>query len=97
MAIVFEQPKKTVNWVRLLFIVFAIAFVIFAAYFLFFAPTPQLDVVLPAPLERASQISELQFVDPSTVLNSQNFRRLENRIGPPAIGTLGRSNPFIKI
>lgn len=96
MAIVFEQPKKSVNWVPILFAVFIIGFLIFAAYYLFFAPSPKLDIVLPAPLERASQISKLEFIEAATVLNSAAFRRLQNYVGPPAAGQLGRSNPFVK-
>lgn len=97
MAIVFQEQKRTFNWVRLLFFVFVVLFIAGAAYFLFFAPTPRLDVVLPAPLERASQISSLEFVDPSAVLNSRSFRRLQNYIGPPGVGSLGKPNPFAKL
>jgi len=102
MAIVFEQPKKPFNWVRILFIAFSIGFVVFAAYYLFFAPSPKLDIVLPPPLERASQISNLEFVDPSTILSSPEFRRLNSPssplyIRPPSVGILGRSNPFVKL
>ena len=96
MAIVFEQEKKSVNWVGILFVIFIIGFLVFAVYYLFFAPSPKLDVVLPAPLERASQISELEFIEPATVLNSTAFRKLQNYVGPPAVGVLGRSNPFVR-
>lgn len=96
MAIVFEQPKKSVNWIKLIFFVFIIGFIIFAAYYLFFAPSPRLDIVLPAPLERASQISNLEFVDPATILNDQKFKNLYNYVGSPQTGNLGRSNPFVK-
>ena len=97
MAIVFEQSKKSVNWVPILFTVFILGFLAFAAYYLFFAPSPKLDIVLPAPLERASQISKLEFIDVATILNSTAFRRLQNYVGPPASGRLGRSNPFVKL
>lgn len=96
MAIVFEQPKKTVNWVSILFVVFIIGFLIFAIYYLFFAPSPKLDVVLPPPLERASQIAKIEFVDPNVVLGSSSFRRLRSYVGPPGIGSLGRPNPFVR-
>ncbi|MEK7554678.1 MAG: hypothetical protein AAB518_01690 [Patescibacteria group bacterium] len=94
MAIVFQPQKKQVNWVKILFIVFSIAFVIFSAYFLFFAASPRIDVVLPEPLRRASQISKLNFIDPSDVIDSQTFRRLQTFFPAPGVGVLGRTNPF---
>ncbi|HEY4475561.1 MAG TPA: hypothetical protein VJB92_02450 [Candidatus Paceibacterota bacterium] len=96
MAIVFEQPKKPFNWTRFLFVIFIIAFLVFGTYYLFFAPSPRLDIVLPPPLERARQISNLEFVDPATVLGSPAFRRLKSYVGPPAPGPLGRPNPFAR-
>jgi len=95
MAIIFEQSKKSVNWVKILFVVFVVGFLIFVAYYLFFAPSPKLDIVLPDPLQRASQISNIDFVDPGQVLNHQNFKRLQNFVAPPLISNLGRSNPFV--
>ncbi len=94
MAIVFQEQKKSVNWVRLLFIVFSVLFVIFGAYFLFFADSPRIDVVLPEPLRRASQISKLNFIDPREVIDSPIFRRLQTFFPAPGVGVLGRSNPF---
>jgi len=98
MAIVFEQAKKPINWVGLLFIVFIVGFLIFAVYYLFFAPSPKLDIVLPPPLERASQIISItEFVNPDAVVNSTAFKRLRTYVGQPAIGVLGRENPFVRL
>ncbi len=97
MAIVFEQKRKPVNWIGLLSATFGILFLIFAVYYLFFAPSPKLEAVLPAPLERASQISELEFIEPTIIINDPNFRKLQNYAGPPGVGTLGRANPFVKL
>jgi len=94
MAIVFEQAKKPVPWVKILFVVFSVVFVAGGAYYLFFAPTPPIDVVLPEPLERASQISNLQFIDPGEVINDQVFQNLQSYFGSPGVGFLGRQNPF---
>ena len=94
MAIVFQEQKKSVNWIRLLFITFTILFVIFAVYALFFAAKPKIDVVLPEPLRRVSQISSLQPADPAQVLDSQTFRRLQTFFPAPGVGVLGRTNPF---
>jgi len=94
MAIVFEQQKKPVNWVKILFIVFSVLFVAWAIYYLFFAPSPRIEVVLPEPLLRANQISTVRFVDPSEVINNTTFQSLQQFFGPPSTGLLGRSNPF---
>ncbi|PIR89580.1 MAG: hypothetical protein COU07_01640 [Candidatus Harrisonbacteria bacterium CG10_big_fil_rev_8_21_14_0_10_40_38] len=94
MAIVFEQEKKQINWIKLLFVLFIVGFVIFAAYFLFFAPSPQLDVVLPEPLEQAERIGSVSSIKPNDVLGLPAFRALQVFVGPPSIGTLGRDNPF---
>ncbi len=95
MAIIFEQQRKPINWIAILTIAFSAGFIIFAAYFLFFAVSPQIEIVLPAPLLRASQISNLEFKDPGEIVNSPAFRRLGPSQGAPTKGTLGRPNPFL--
>jgi len=94
MAIIFEQPKRSINWVKMLFIIFILGFVFFAVYYLFFASSPRLDIVLPDPLERANQITNIDFVDPGEVLNTQAFKQLQSYVAPPTVGNLGRNNPF---
>ncbi len=96
MAILFEQ-KRSINWAPILFAVFIIGFVAFAVYYLFFAPSPKLDVVLPAPLERIQQISDLTFVDPSEVIKSAAFQKLKPSFGAPLAGINGRPNPFLPL
>lgn len=95
MAIVFEQQRKPINWIKLLFWIFIGAFLVFAIYYLFFAPSPKIDVVLPAPLQKANQIVATQFVDPGLILNSQVFKSLKLYLGQPSVGVLGRANPFV--
>jgi hypothetical protein len=97
MAIVFEKQKKPVNWILILSIAFAVIFISGLAYYLFFAPTPQIDIVLPAPLSDAGIISSLEFTDPGVVLSSPEFKNLKLYVGTPSVGTLGRSNPFIPL
>ena len=94
MAIVFQEQKKPVNWVKILFAAFSVGFLIFAVYYLFFAPAPKIDVVLPDPLKRANQISNLEFADPSAVINDPAFQKLQTLFGAPGVGALGRQNPF---
>ncbi|MEK7612164.1 MAG: hypothetical protein AAB407_02390 [Patescibacteria group bacterium] len=94
MAIVFEEQRKPVNWMPMLFIVFIIAFIGFATYYLFFAPTPRIDTILGGG---ETSVSELQFVDPAVVLNNQTYRALRPYAGSPSVGTLGRQNPFLPL
>jgi hypothetical protein len=95
MAIVFEQPKKKINWFGIMTAIFSVVFVSALVYYLFFAPAPKIETVLPPALEKTNQISDLQFTDPSPVLNSPQFKALKLYVGPPATGTLGRPNPFL--
>jgi hypothetical protein len=95
MAIVFESQRKPVNWVKMLFVVTVVAFVVFAVYYLFFAPSPKIDVVLPASLEHAAELANPSFsIDPSAVIQSAAFKALKSYVGSPSTGALGRPNPF---
>ncbi len=94
MAIVFEEPKRSINWLRVISYTAAAGFVGFAIYYLFFASSPKFDVILPVELERATQISTIEFIDPSVVLNSAAFKRLQGYADTPSVGALGRPDPF---
>ncbi len=94
MAIIFEQQKRAIPWVKILFIAFSVAFVAAAVFYLFFAPSPQIEVLLPEPLLRTSKIADLEFVDISEVVNHEVFQSLQQYFGAPGIGILGRQNPF---
>jgi hypothetical protein len=96
MAIVFEQERKPVNWFAIFSILFIVIFVIVGAYFLFFTESPRIDLVLPPALEQADQISDLEFIDPQPILTSSAYKSLRVYVGPPAIGSLGRANPFLQ-
>jgi len=95
MAIVFEQPKKKINWFGIITGVFSVVFLASLVYYLFFAPTPKIETVLPDALKKTNQISNLQFTDPSPVLSSPEFESLKLYVGPPGTGILGRANPFL--
>ncbi len=97
MAIVFEQPKKSINWFGIFIGVFSVVFVVFLAYYLFFAPAPKIETVLPDILKKANQISNLQFTDPSPVVSSGKYKALHAYVGSPSTGTLGRTNPFLPL
>jgi hypothetical protein len=97
MAIVFEQQRKPVNWIAILSIIFIVTFIIVVAYYIFFAATPKIDQigVLPEPLERAGQISNLgEFLEPNAVVGARPFTDLKPLAPQPTIGAIGRSNPF---
>ncbi len=94
MAILIEQQKNRTNWFSLGVTAFVIFAIIFVIYFLFFAPTPGIEIVIPSSLQSADQVSAVQ-VDPSTVLNSREFRSLRVYTGLPGMGQIGRDNPFL--
>ena len=94
MAIVFEQQKRSVHWIAILVTLFVVFFLVFAAYYLFFAPSPKIDTVLPAPLQRANQISGVTFTDPNAVVKSKEFVRLKSYVPATSVGTLGRPHTF---
>ncbi len=97
MAIIFEQQKKTINWVPLVVTAFLLAFVSAAVYYLFFAPSPRIEIVLPPALERAQQISTVTFIDPKEVIQSEPFKKLRSYVPAPMPAQLGRPNPFLPL
>ncbi len=95
MAIVFEKEKKTFNWFAILLTIVIVAIVGAAAYYLFFAPSPKIEAIIPAELQRAGEVSQIDFTDPSFVVNSQAYKNLRLYVGMPVLGALGRNNPFL--
>ena len=95
MAIVFEKQHRAVNWFGLLSALFLVGFFAFAVYYLFFAPVPKIEAIIPPALKEASKFSQLEFIDPSTILENPKFRRLQPYVRLPGAGTLGRTNPFL--
>ncbi len=75
-------------------VVFAVLLI--GVYFLFFAPTPAFDYIAPVPLQEAAALSSFD-LDPSSVLESSEFRSLRKINGLPTGGTFGRSNPFLPL
>ena len=93
MAIVIEQKKKSVNWFSVLTSVFFLLLILIGGYYLFFAPTPGIEIVAPSALQSAVDLSQITF-DPSSVVNSRQFKSLKIYTGLPGTGVLGRGNPF---
>ena len=94
MAIIIEERKRKISLVNL--VVYAvIALIVFSAvYFLFFSSTPAVDVIIPAPLLKTTQIATFE-LDPSAVFDSREFKLLKKPMLPPGSGTFGRDNPFL--
>ncbi len=97
MAIVFEKEKKRFNWFAILLTLVVLVFVGAAAYYLFFAPSPKIEAIIPKELQRAGEVSQIDFTDPSFVINSQAYRNLRLYVGTPVLGSLGRNNPFLPL
>lgn len=96
MAIIFEKARGR-NWFRIAAFVLAALGVGVATYYLFFAPSPRIQVIIPAPLQQLGQVSEIEFIDPVSVVESPAFKRLgdvSRRLTP---GELGRPNPFLPL
>ncbi len=96
MAIVIEQNKKKFSWFGIFTIIFFVMLILFGGYFLFFAPTPGIEVVAPSGLKSAVDLSKITF-DPSSVVNSRQFKSLKIYTGLPSVGVIGRSNPFVPL
>ncbi len=94
MAIVIEQQKAGNSLTTIITTVVIILLVGGASYYLFFAPTPRFDVIIPAPLQKTTQIAEFN-IDPSSVLESSAFRALRKYGGVSGTGSFGRPNPFM--
>ncbi len=94
MAIVFQE-KKHINWFGIFLGIAVAGFLAAATYYLFFAPSPKIDVIVPDALQKAGQVSEIEFTDPAVILNSQSYKNLRLFVGTPQTGDTGRDNPFI--
>ncbi len=93
MAILIEEEKRPVNWLAVLIVIFIVAVLGFGTYYLFFAPTPAIEIILPANLQSANKVNNIA-ADSSTVLTSDAFKSLKNDISGPGIGQTGKANPF---
>ncbi len=94
MAILIEEEKRPVNWLAILMAIFIMAVLGAGTYYLFFAPTPAIEIILPATLQSANQITNIA-ADPATVLTSEAFKSLKVYGREPSVGQTGRANPFL--
>lgn len=94
MAIVIEEEKTNISivgiltWLAVLFIIAA------AVYYIFFAQPQLVEIAAPASLQNINPIAKIN-LNPEEVVNSPGFRLLVQYITPPAVGNVGRENPFV--
>lgn len=93
MAVVIENEEKSFGLGRLIIWLVVLIMIGLAIYYLFFAPTPQFETIVPAPLESAERIDVLEF-DPAEVTTDAAFRSLRAVVDDPVPGETGRPNPF---
>ena len=89
------QEQKLFNWKMLVGFIVAVLAVIGGIYFLFFAPVPGIEVIAPASVSSASELSGIEF-NPENLVNGEKFRSLRRYVGQPTVGQIGRENPFVK-
>jgi len=95
MAITVEQGKSKKGLFGLVSVVSVVIALLIATYVLFFTETPQIEVFVPSEIETISQISEVD-IDPSAIINSQEYKALKEHVLPPELGEFGRKNPFAR-
>ncbi len=94
MPFIVPEKQKSIPWFAIIATLFIIAAIVVGAFYLFFSPAPAIEVLVPAPLQSANQLSFIE-VDPTTVINSKDFRTLRSYTGLLGVGTQGRQNPFL--
>lgn len=94
MAIIVKEREKSVNWLTPIVWILVIGLVFGLVYFLFFKQPEFVEIIQPIESQKASRLANIKF-DPSEVLQSEVFKTLQQYAGPPIIGEVGRSNPFI--
>lgn len=95
MAIVFEGQRRSINWFGLITALFIVVFLAGGSYYLFFAPVPKIQAIIPAALKETTEFAQIEFIDPTVILDNPTFRRLREHIPLPGPGQFGRPNPFL--
>ncbi len=95
MAISVGEDRNTKLMIRTIGGVVVVIALVIATYILFFTTPPQIEVIAPPEVQTISQISEID-LDPSTVINSPEYKALKEHVPPPVLGEFGRANPFAR-
>lgn len=93
MAIIIQQEKKKFSWFGVATTMVLIVLIVVAAYYFFFAPVPGIEIVAPSALQNTVNLSKITF-DPSSVVNSRQFKSLRVYASPTGVGNVGKANPF---
>lgn len=96
MPLLIQEEKRKIPWFAIAVTLFVVVAVAAGVFYLFFAPTPGFEVIVPAPLRGANQLSIIE-VDPTTIINSKSFRALRSYTGLLGVGSVGRQNPFLPL
>jgi hypothetical protein len=95
MAILMEQDRKPINWFGVVILILIVIFGGVAIYYLFFINTPFLEkVILPPALEETRRVKSVT-IDVQSVVNDSVFQSLREHVGLPAVGVIGKTNPFV--
>jgi hypothetical protein len=94
MAIILEEERPQTNWVGILGGIVIVVLIFVACYYLFFKKPELIDVVVPRDLEQISLLAQVQEIDPQAIVNSANFRMLQNYAPTLILPPAGRANPF---
>ncbi len=94
MAIIVEQEKKAFPWITVIIWLIVFVFALAGVYYLFFASTPFIEVVKPAPLQEISDLAKIN-LDP--LINNQNIGALKSYVDLPQTpeDLIGKTNPFL--
>ncbi len=95
MAIVFDEGKKF-NWTALVIFAAVVLFVSFGSYFLFFTSAPAFDLILPANVQSAAELSGVEAVKADDIIRNKSYLRMNQAVIRSATVPSGRSNPFVK-
>ena len=96
MAIILEsESKRSTNWPMIITFVVIFALVIVGSYFLFFTDAPVLESLLDRRQQLTQEIAEVTLPKES-IENNPTYQILQLYPGAPPVGSVGRSNPFLK-
>ncbi len=91
MAIVIETDNQKNGLISLMGGVAMVVAVSVFAWWLFFAEPPYVEI---SGSEELRLMSEITDIDLSSVLESVEFKALEEHVGEIELGEFGRTNPF---
>lgn len=94
MAIVVEEEKKQGGWIGAIIWIVILAVAGYGVYFLFFKSPAFVDVAIPPNFKDATTLVSVE-LKPDEVLNSPQFKNLNQYYAPSALPAGGKQNPFL--